>query len=127
MLKTTPGWEFDVERGPDWLMVKVRHPRGDTAVAASLAEAVWSLLEQHLVHRLVLEMDQIRVFDDDLVDQLIGLHERVSNHGGLMRICGLSPYNRQLLLRMRLDDKLIPYGDREEAVLGCSHPPRQPR
>ena len=91
----------------------------------SLAEALWLLLEQYSSHRLVVEMDQIDVLDDMLIDQLLDLHQRVSERGGVVRICGLSPRNREVLIERRLNNRFVPYEDREEAVLGSA--PRHPR
>ena len=126
MLTLCSGWELDVERGPDWLLVTVRRPRAASDVSEPLAESLWGLLERHLTHRLVLELNQIRCLDDDLIDQLLELRERIGQRGGVMRVCGLSSYNRRLLLDRQLEGQLVPYDDREEAVLGC-HKPRQPR
>jgi anti-anti-sigma regulatory factor len=125
MIKLTPSWRLDVDRGPDWLMVRVGAPRRRGSVMPSLAEALWSLLEQHSSHRLVLEMDQIDVLDDDLIEQLLELHRRISDRGGLMRLCGLSSHNREVFLQHRLNSQFVPYEDREEAVLGSG--PRRPR
>jgi hypothetical protein len=39
-------------------------------------------------------------------------------------LCGLSPANCQAWRSHQLDDELLTYEDREEAVMGCRHPPR---
>lgn len=126
MFTTTAGWDMDVERGPDWLLVRLGRTRGHQSQVRTLADVLWTVLEQHLAHRLVLELDQLRMLDDELVDELLGLHDRLAARGGTMRICGLTPECRQLLLDRQVVDRLVPYLDREEAVLG--HPaPRHPR
>jgi hypothetical protein len=126
MFTVSPGWEFEVDRGPDWLLVKVRQPQSRQAAAQSLDGALWDLLERHSAHRLVVEFDQIDRFDESLIDQLLELHARIEGHGGMLRVCGLSPFNRRLLVQRHLDDRLVPYCDRGDAMLG--HPlPRQPR
>ena len=126
MTKLACGWRLDVDRGPNWLLIKVHRPTERSGELASLADALWSLLEQHSAHRLVLELDELRHLDDDMVDQLLELHDRIQERGGLLRICGLSPASRDLLLSRRVDDRFVPYSDREEAVLGSSAP-RLPR
>jgi len=126
MLKLCPGWELDVDRGPAWLLVRVHRPRQPMADAPPLSEVVWSLLEQDFIYRVVLELNELRRLDDRLIEQLIDLHDRIAAHGGLLRLCGLSPYNRRLLLERGLDDRFVPYEDREEAVMG-DHLPRLPR
>ena len=125
MLTLSPGWELDVDRGPDGLLVKVRKPSAHDAPRQPLADVLWELLERHSVHRLLLELDQIRL-DEDMIEQLLELQVRIESHGGMLRICGLSPSNRRLFSKRHLDDRLVPYCDRSDAVLG--HPlPHQPR
>lgn len=125
MLALAPGWELAVERGPDWLFVRVANPDGDASDAPELADCIWSLLQQHLSHRLVLEMDAIDVLRSSLIGQLLKLHRRVSEQGGVMRLCGLSPPNRRVLKTCRLDDRFPVYDGRMDAVL--ARPPRKPR
>ena len=124
MLTIAPSFELDVERGPDWLLVRVRNLDLTQSDAPSLAEHLWGLLQQHFTHRLVLELDAVEVLDSRLIGQLIQLYRRIEEHDGVMRLCGLSPHNRQVLHTCRLDDRLLPYGDREEAVLGRPHQAR---
>ena len=50
-------WELDVERGPNWLLVKVRTPLGKPWEMLPLADTLRSLLEGHFTYRLVLELD----------------------------------------------------------------------
>ena len=121
MLAIAPGCELDVERGPDWLLVRVRHLDLLPSDAPPLAERVWCVLQQHFTYRLVLELDKVRVLNSYLIGQLIQLYRRIEEHDGVMRLCGLSPYNRQVLHTCRLDERLLPYEDREEAVLGRPH------
>jgi hypothetical protein len=126
MLTSSPGWELDVDRGPDWLLVKVRRPRESAAEPQPLSDVAWDLLERHLTHRLVLDMDCVDHFDEELISQLVNLYSRVADHGGVMRVCGLSAENRRMLSDRHLDDRLVPYCDMGDAVLGHTVP-RQPR
>ncbi len=125
MLALAPGWELAVERGPDWLFVKVANPDGDASEAPELADCIWSLLQQHLTHRLVLELEEIDVLRSNLVGQLVKLHRRIAEQGGVMRLCGLSAHNRRVLRTCRLEDRLPVYEHRMDAVL-C-RPPSKPR
>jgi anti-anti-sigma factor len=126
MLAVAPGCELDVERGPDWLLVRVNNLDTDPADGLSLADQLWEVMQRHFIYRMVLEMDQIPVLNSYLIGQLIQLRRRVEEHHGVIRLCGLSPYNRRVLQTTRLDNLFLPYRTREEAVLGCSRP-RQPR
>ena len=126
MSATARGCELDVERGPDWLLVRIANLDESEADAPQLAERLWRLLQQHFTYRLVLELDQIRLLTSRLIAQLVQLHRRIDEHSGVMRVCGLSPQNREVLHTCRLDDRLTPYEDRQAAVMGCERP-RQPR
>lgn len=123
-----PGWEADVQRGPDWLMVKVRtedraaEDRAEMDVP-ELATGIWDLMQRHFTYRLVLELDQVDVLNSHMIGQLIRLYKRIREHDGVMRLCGLSPHNVKVLRTCRLDDRFQPYQDRKGAVMGaCSRP-----
>lgn len=120
------GWDLEMERGPDWLFVRPRPVGAGLLGAPNLAEQVWALLEQHFTHRLVLELDEVGRLDSPLIAQLVWLQERIHEHDGIMRICGLSSRNQDLLRQCSLDGRLPSYRDREEAVMGQSLP-KQPR
>ncbi len=117
-LQIAPGWEVDVEAGPDWLFVRIYRPSHDASQTPQLAAAVWELLEQRGMNQVVLEMEQIDILWSYLVGQLVLLHKRVSVHGGAVRLCGLSPQNQEVLRLSRLSDRFLPYGNREDAVTG---------
>jgi anti-anti-sigma regulatory factor len=57
---------------------------------------------------------------------LIDLYRRILELDGVMRLCGLSSYNRHVLHTCRLDDRFRAYDDLHEAVLGYADP-RKPR
>lgn len=126
MLALAPGWELDVQRGPDWLLVRVVGADRDASDSPPLADRLWELLNQHFTYRLVLELDEIRVLNSYLIGQLVSLYRRIREHEGVMRLCGLSPYNRRVLQICHLDDRFLSYRDRREAVLAC-HARRRPR
>jgi anti-anti-sigma factor len=121
MQTIAPGYELDVERGPDWLLVRIRCLDPAACVEPGLAEHLWQLLQQHFTYRLVLELNEVEVLSSHLVGQLIDLYRRIEQHEGVLRLCGLSPYSRQVLHACRLDEQLPPYADREDAVMGRPH------
>jgi len=119
------GWDLDVDRGPDWLIVKIPGSEVDAAAEPSLSAAIWDLLQRHFTYRVVLELDQVELLNSYLVGQLVQLYKLIRQRDGVMRVCGLSPYNRRVLHACRLDESLTPFRDREEAVLGpwrMAHP-----
>ncbi len=123
------GWDFEVERGPDWLFVRPRRLSGDGSMpgsSANFAELVWTLLDQQFTHRLVLELGGIDCLTSELVGQLICLHKRIHTHDGLMRICELTAAHEDVLRACSLGGHFPRYDTREDAVMGHAHP-RQPR
>ena len=122
------GWEADVQRGPDWLIVKVRADRFPAAGSVEmdgpeLAAGIWDLMQRHFTYRLVLELDQIDVLSSYLSGELIRLYKQIREHDGVMRLCGLSSHNVKVLQTCRLAGRFQPYQDRKGAVMGaCNRP-----
>jgi anti-anti-sigma regulatory factor len=119
-------WELHVERGPNWLLAKVGNPPGRPWVIVPLADTLRLLMEKHFTYRLVLELEEIELLTSDLIGQLVLLEKWIHARQGVMRLCGLSPHNREILESCRLDGCFPAYGDRLEAVWG-RHRPIQPR
>jgi len=126
MLAIAPGWELHVQRGPDWLVVKVEVPGSAHDETPPLADVLWDQLQRHSIYRVALELDKVEVLSSYMIGQLIQLYKHICEHNGVMRLCGLSPYNCQVLRACHLDDRFLPYHDVHEAVRGCYLPP-QPR
>lgn len=126
MLEMLAGWEVDVERGPNWLFVKLKAPEEGACKAPPLAERLELLLREHLVNRIVLELGEVGPLNRHILAQFVLLKKRIRKDGGLIRLCGLSPSNQETLCRCRLDRLFPNYQNREEAVMGSSVP-RQPR
>ena len=126
MLALAPGCEMDIERGPDWLLVRIREVEADELEGVSVAQELTSLMERHSIHRLVLEMDQVERLTPHWISEIETLYRRIHERGGVLRLCGLSPENRRRVESCSLAAHCHPYCDREEAVLG-THSPRQPR
>ncbi len=125
MLAIAPGWELSVERGPGCLLVKLGDPEHDVAGAPPLADVLRSLMEQYLVSRLVLDLSEVKYFDRHLLAHLVRLNRRVHDHGGLVRLTGLSKANQALVRIHGLTGHLPVYDDVEDAVMGAY--PGKPR
>ena len=111
--------ELGVERGPGWLFLKLKNIDPDAFEIHQLADNIWSLLEQHLTYRVVLEMGDVKVLRSELIAQLVLLQRRIQRHGGVIRLCGLSENNTRVLRACSLLDRLPSYPDRLGAVMGC--------
>ncbi|HWB00391.1 MAG TPA: STAS domain-containing protein [Pirellulales bacterium] len=125
MVSMAPGWSVDVERGPDWLFIKLHCEPENIWDSPPLAAMIGKLLEQHFTYRLVLECDELSVLHSTLIAELIQLHKRIAAHDGVMRLCGLSEDNRAVIERCRLSTRFPNNCDRAEAVLGSR--PAKPR
>ena len=110
--------ELGVERGPGWLFIKLDNIASDPFESDRLDERIWSLLEKHLIYRVVLEMDDVEVLGSQLVSQLLRLCQRVHQHGGVIRLSGLSEHNCEVLQACSLSDRFPACRDRVEAVMG---------
>ncbi len=119
------GWQLRVDRGPDWLFVRVSGPPKGEWPEPPLADEVWSLLEQHFVYRLALELDNVPLLHSFLLGQLVLLQKRIREHHGMLRICGLSRMNEQVLNTHGLTGRFASYNDREDALMGVR--PARPR
>ncbi len=118
MLELAPGWLVEMERGPECLFVRLRRAEEVAADETDLGDRLWSLLQQHNIYRLILELDDLPVLQSRLISQLVALRSRIDLHRGLMRLCGLSEMGRQALKKCRLDARLPDYRDRNEAIMG---------
>jgi len=117
MVEISTGWNFQIERGPDWLFVKLRSPNLPDDHSAPLAEVLWSILEQHFTYRVVLELEDLNFLQSYVVGQLVMLQKRVHAHGGVLRVCGLSEMNRKVLESCHLNQCFPNFADREDAVM----------
>jgi anti-anti-sigma factor len=125
MLETARGWNVSVERGPDWLFIKLAIESDATGDFSDLAEQIWQVLDQHFIYRVVLEMQGRPLLSSSLLGQLVLLHKRLHTHGGVLRLCGLSVDQQRAIAASRLDARFPAYQNREQAVWG--HRPAQPR
>lgn len=125
MTKTMlPGWQLDLERGPDWLLIRLQPTVQGPKQEIDLAKSVWQIMEQHLAHRLVLDMSAIPLMRSWLIGQLVHLHQLIAQHDGMLRLCNLSPGNQEAIRICRLQDQLPHYEDCHAAVMGTPKKPR---
>ena len=105
--------ELVVDRGPDWLFVRL--DLGFCEVD-SVADHLWAILNKHFIYRIVLEMEDVEMLSSRLMGQLVMLQKRVLQHDGALRLSGLAPACEQALKLCRLDRVLPNYHCRVDAV-----------
>lgn len=113
-----PGVRLQSERGPGALVVRILELELDAEGVHDLAMLIWELMERQFSYRLILEMDRVDVLRSVLIGQLLVLYSRIHEHDGLIRVCGLSDYNREVIQQCRLDSHFPLYASRAEAALG---------
>jgi anti-anti-sigma factor len=123
--QTTSGWQMDVDRGPDWVFVRLHPAEHGGADDYTLAEKIWSILTQSFTYRLVLELEEVGLINSCMIAQLVLLSKRINSNGGLLRLCGLNSQNQEVVHMCRLEGCLPNYSNRGDAVMG--HRPLQPR
>lgn len=113
------GWTTRVERGPDWLFVRLECAAGESGgvPGGRLADGIWRLLEEHRARRLVLELDNVPAVDDRLVDVIADLGVRLDRDGGLLRVCGLSAENIERLRAAAPTRQVAHFPSRSEALV----------
>ncbi|MAT69978.1 MAG: hypothetical protein CMJ58_10700 [Planctomycetaceae bacterium] len=112
---TAEDWAVDVDRGPDWLFVKLHPGKTDPG---EVAEKLLSVADKHFIYRMVLEMDEVDFIPSRLIGQLVMLQKRVLQRHGMLRLCQLKDDCAEAIHLCRLDGALPNYGSREDAVLG---------
>lgn len=117
---------FDVQRGPECLVIMVENLDCDSMGAVPLAQELLALLDRHSIYRFILRMDDVPMLTSHLVGELVRLQRMVSEHGGMMRLAGLSSQNCRVLHECRLEDRFQAYATWEDALRGCAMP-RAPR
>ena len=125
MLELSSGWLANVERGPDWLFVRLKESSASGMEGCTLADSLANLMDQNLAHRLVVELDDLAALQSSTVGQFAALHKKINEGGGLMRLCGASDSVRETLKSAQLDAHFPDYRTRQDAVMG--YRPGQPR
>ena len=115
------GLELNVDRGPNWLFVKLRTHEAPQQDVPQFAEKLWSISSRHFIYRLVLELEDLEKLPSGMMGQLVMLQERLAQCGGALRICGLSPECEETLQSCQMDSALQNHPSREAAVMGSEY------
>ena len=110
------GWRIDENLDRDWLYLRITRLAHENGDDSRLAETLMSLANQRFANRLILEFAEGQILTSVLAGQLVMLHKRVHLAGGMLRLCGLSDYNRDVLRMMGILDRFAVYPDRMAAI-----------
>ena len=100
MLALAAGYEFEVDRGPDWLWIRIQKAASTAPATASLADEIKELVEKHFTYRIVLDLERLPklsgnlVLSSKVIGELVQVNHYIHDHDGVLRICGLSPRYR---------------------------------
>lgn len=108
------GASITVERGPDWLFVRVAS--GSVAAPGELTTCLWDTIREHGASRVVLELDHVETIDEALGDAIAEIGDRVRDAGGLIRICGLNEPKLSRLRSVAANARIPHFDSRSEAV-----------
>jgi anti-sigma B factor antagonist len=112
------GLKLLVDRGPNWLFIKLRQDGNQPMQATGFADKLWAIASRHFIYRVVLELEELQALRPKFVEELVALQDRLAQCGGALRICGLSRDCAELLTKRHLDVALPNYATRQDAVLG---------
>jgi hypothetical protein len=112
------GLELNVDRGPNWLFVKLSAKDKSLDQVPQIADKLWSISSRHFIYRLVLELEELKELQSELLSQLVMLQERLAQCGGALRLCGLSSECEEALHTYHLDSALPNHPTRTAAVMG---------
>jgi hypothetical protein len=111
------GLEMNVDRGPNWLFVKLRNKTAPRGATPKIADKLWSISSRHFIYRLVVELDEVEQLPESWVDELSELQHRLTECGGALRLCGLSPESEETVTTHG-EGHLTNHATRTEAVMG---------
>lgn len=83
------GFDVSLERGPDWLFVRLApYANGRARHGHDLGTSLWELARDHGTRRIVVELDGLDEVDEDLLDGLAMLGRILERESGVLRLCG---------------------------------------
>lgn len=121
-VRLTRGLHCRVDRGPNWLFIKLDPAHAVThspAEARRWVDKMWDICTRHFTYRLVVELDDLEDMSDDLVMHLKGLSDRLAEHGGALRVCGARSKCERKLAGNHFGFALRNHQNRAAAVLGA--------
>lgn len=110
----------EIDRGPNWLFVRLSAAQlvdQSSRATTKLTDELWAICQRHFTYRLVVELPDADSLSREMTSALATLGQRVGEHDGSLRVCGLTPKCEQRLHAAHTPLKT--FSNRREAVL-CS-------
>lgn len=109
---------FRIERRGNTLVVEPTHDLGslDADQLQQGAEEVFRLLKEESISNLVINLANTSYFGSTALELFIRFWKRISARDGRMAICGVSPYELEVLQTVKLDSLWPIHSSPEEAV-----------
>src|SRR5205823_3614865 len=118
LLELAPEWSLDIDRGPDWLFIRLSPPNHEPAhsehIEAPLAERVGKEVGEGFSYRVVVERGGNEYLPSWVIGGVVGPHKRVTTNGGMLRLCGVSKNAETVLRISRLSDRFPAYRNRTD-------------
>jgi len=111
-------WDMALERGPDWLFVRLDTPPRGAADDDTLTDRICAAVREHHTRRVVLELERVERLDEPLIGTIADVGRLVRERGGLIRICGLSGPNLARLRSSPAAGDVPHFESRAAAVVG---------
>lgn len=114
-------WNVALERGPDWLFVRLDVPEREAADDDTLSTRICAAVRAHHARRVVLELERVERLDEPLIGTIAAVGRLVRERGGLIRVCGLSGPNLARLRSSPAAGDVPHFASRAAAVVGDRH------
>lgn len=108
MIGTESGFQIDVSRGPNWVLLRLSPGEsGNAANEQQLADDLWNAVSRHLVYRVVLEFgSEFQTLSPMMIAQLDAFRTRLEAHDGALRVCGLNKNSADTLASYCTESKI---------------------
>ncbi|TWT85829.1 hypothetical protein Pla123a_06360 [Posidoniimonas polymericola] len=113
----TLGQHCRIDRGPNWLFVRLPDLKSDAATD-HLVDEMWEICSRHFTYRLVVELDDLKKMPKPLTAQLDELRDKLHAQGGSLRLCGANSDCEQTLSGAHFAMPLRSHASRSAAVQG---------
>jgi len=88
----------------------------DQLEVARLNDELTGLLQEHGLLKVVLNLGNVDYLSSSLLNKLVGIHRRLSEAGGDLKLCQVPPALEEIIRIMHLDEVFDIYAAAPEAI-----------